>query len=269
MENLLNKLFGRTHRKEKSTPLNEKKDPSKLFLNSKHHYYYLNKRHLGGNSLAHLILEPWKKKTFKSTKYSRARAELGEEYHYRVTKLIHLLQKDPKLDIDKYIDKQDEGVAEYLKTWTNEVLPDLDIKNILTEHSFVGDIKNKTRLIRAAGTFDAFDHKKGILYEWKTGNNINEDKWHYQTFVYAHLLEQLGFKINKINTHYVRFAKWRIHPVYNDIQWSTEKHSYLYETDWNKERKEHLQNIHKTLLKEHWEYIPKNAKIEIKDGEKN
>ena len=247
--------------KLKSTTLKEKKDPNRLFITARHHYYYLNKRHIGGSSLASIIDNCGRlPKSFKSTLYSRARKELGEEFHDFAECKIRKKQKDSnwkwELDPFSYADVVDK----YFDEFYYDIFQDLNIKNIITEFSFVGVIKNKKRGIRVAGTFDAFDYKNGILYEWKTANNINEDKWKLQCMIYALILKQNGYPIKKIIIYYVRATQWRQYE--GRIQFRNIE-SYTYDLD-AKEIKENWTAICKKLLVTYWDSLPKNVKFEIK-----
>ena len=249
--------------KTKDLSLIERKDPNRLFITPTHKYYYLNKRHIGGSSLASIIDNfgdlP---KKFKNTLYSKRRKELGNDFHDLVENSISKKQKDSNwswnLNLFRYY-----GILElYFDYFYDELFKKLDYQNIITEYSFVGVIKNKKRGIRVAGTFDAFDVKNKILYEWKTANDINEDKWKLQCMIYSLILNQNGYQINKIIIYYVRALKWRKHE--GEIQFDGNNiDSYIYEFDL-KEIKKNWTLICKKLLNDYWNDLPTNIKFEIK-----
>ena len=249
--------------KKKDLSLSERKDPKRLFISPTHQYYYLNKRYIGGSSLA-AIIENFGDlpKKFTNNLYSKSRKELGNEFHELIEDSIAKKQKNDNWNWDLDLFKYYGTLELYFDYFYDEIFHQLDHKNIITEYSFVGIIKNKKRGIRVAGTFDAFDYKNKILYEWKTANDINEDKWKIQCMIYALILKKNGYQINKIIIYYVRSLKWRKHE--GEIQFDGNSiDSYIYEFDL-KEIKKNWTEICKKLLKDYWNDLPKNIKFEIK-----
>ena len=249
--------------KTKDLSLKERKDPNRLFITPTHKYYYFNKRYIGGSTLAAIIDNFGElPKKFKNNLYSKTRKELGNDFHDLVENSIAKKQKDPNwswdLDFFRYY-----GTLElYFDYFYDEIFQELDIANIITEYSFVGIIKNKKRGIRVAGTFDALDIKNKILYEWKTANDCNEDKWELQCMIYSLILKQNGYQINKIIIYYVRAEKWR--KKEGEIQFDGNSiDSYTYEFDL-KEIKKNWTLICKKLLNDYWDDLPTNIKFEIK-----
>lgn len=229
--------------------LNNKKE---IVINAKHHYYINNERYFGGNSLALLLNSIFKMQDdseiratvnykIKITEYTEYRKWIGNQVHEVFEEFI-IAKKENKnfnfLEWIKHHDFEDEEIENAVKNFGNYLKKEqISCKHWLTELSLAGKIKlffideddddkKKNYEINAAGTFDAFDEKNGILYEFKTANKeYNFKKWKYQTIFYSLLLEK-RYNINKIVIIYARRNEFE-----------------TYEFDWNEMKKEFFEMI--------------------------